>query len=635
MHFGYVNHLWLKRYAEYKAEGLDGVLSHAENTLNISDENIFQEYIKLLKIYNLKTDSILILEKNALDKGYGDTLKEMQELNLIPEKPYKLVPFDKESRIRGLLFGFTTYVVGNRRWSYSKAWKNSQIKKTQKFLTEMKSKKASDTCVIVCNGPSLNKVKIETLYGHDLIVSNNIFYNKEILDKAKFLTVVNYLVAEQSAQELNDIKGIYKILPYWLRYCINENDNTFFVNAKGFPVFSTDIHENISWRHTVTFFNLQLAYGLGYKKVLLIGCDHIYHQPKNINEQDIIQDEEPDTNHFDARYFKGKKWQAADVNNMEEMYKLSKIAFENDNREIVNCTDGGHLELFRRSSLDIELPVLSTNTHDLKQPDPPLAGPFNREENVNIDETILIRDYVGKKSNGVMIDVGAHHGYASKPFLKKNWKIFAFEPDPNNRKILKSQFNKQPNISIFKNAVSDVTGDNVPFYASDESTGISGLSAFREDHKEICHVRTIILKDFCEKHQITNIDFLKIDTEGYDLMVLKGVPWDKFHPNIIECEFEDLKTENLGYNFNDIAGFLVEKGYEVYVSEWHPIIRYGITHDWHQLKKYPCRLSTNTAWGNLLAFKEKPDEEVLVELIRNQLVRPKSDIFTRLRKIFG
>jgi FkbM family methyltransferase len=320
---------------------------------------------------------------------------------------------------------------------------------------------------------------------------------------------------------------------------------------------------------------------------------------------------------------------------MEEMYKLSKIAFENDNREIVNCTDRGHLELFRRSPLDKELPVLSRNTNDLKQPGSPLAGPVNREENVHIDETILISDYVGRKSNGVMIDVGAHHGYASKPFLNKNWLIFAFEPDPNNRRILESQFNGHPNVNFFKNAVSDVSGENVPFYASDESTGISSLSAFREGHKEICQVETITLSDFCEQQKITKIDFLKIDTEGFDLMVLKGVPWHKIHPDIIECEFEDLKTKDLGYNYHNIARFLVDKGYEVYVSEWHPIIRYGITHDWHQLKKYPCRLSTNTAWGNLLAFKEQPDEEVLVELIRNQLVRPKSDIFTRLRKIFG
>ena len=60
----------------------------------------------------------------------------------------------------------------------------------------------------------------------------------------------------------------------------------------------------------------------------------------------------------------------------------------------------------------------------------------------------------------------------------------------------------------------------------------------------------------------------------------------------------------------------MNKGYYVYVSEWQPIIRYGIKHDWKAFSRYPCRLTDESAWGNLLAFKVKPDEELLLRSLR-------------------
>ena len=53
----------------------------------------------------------------------------------------------------------------------------------------------------------------------------------------------------------------------------------------------------------------------------------------------------------------------------------------------------------------------------------------------------------------------------------------------------------------------------------------------------------------------------------------------------------DSKTVPLGYKFDDLARFLADKGYAVFVSEWHPIVRYGIRHDWNRLTRYPCKLA--------------------------------------------
>ncbi|MCB0069545.1 MAG: DUF115 domain-containing protein, partial [Caldilineaceae bacterium] len=48
-----------------------------------------------------------------------------------------------------------------------------------------------------------------------------------------------------------------------------------------------------------------------------------------------------------------------------------------------------------------------------------------------------------------------------------------------------------------------------------------------------------------------------------------------------------------------------------FVSEWWPIIRYGISHDWRRLFRFPGKLAEDDAWGNFIAFKNPPDEAAL------------------------
>jgi hypothetical protein len=206
--------------------------------------------------------------------------------------------------------------------------------------------------VIVGNGPSLNLIDLDLLDGQDVIISNNAFLSPKLHQVASYFTVVNHMVAEQSGHEINRLEGVAKILPYWTAYALNPGPDTYFVDAVGHPEFSTDMFKNMSWRHTVTFFNLHLAYGLGYRKVCLTGFDHNYKQPPGIREQEVILSDEDDENHFHADYFRGKRWQAADVDMMEAMYRLAKDAFEADGRRIVNATVGGKLELFDRQPLE-------------------------------------------------------------------------------------------------------------------------------------------------------------------------------------------------------------------------------------------------------------------------------------------
>ena len=146
----------------------------------------------------------------------------------------------------------------------------------------------------------------------------------------------------------------------------------------------------------------------------------------------------------------------------------------------------------------------------------------------------------GRKSK-TMIDVGAHYGDSLSSFLLSGWQIHAFEPDLNNREYLLKQFGKYPNIIIDPRAVSNKEESNVMFYNSDVSTGISTLHPFHPSHKEMSNsVNVITLRSYINKVKNNNIDFLKIDVEGFDLFVLQGFPWVEINPTIILAEFEQL-----------------------------------------------------------------------------------------------
>lgn len=214
------------------------------------------------------------------------------------------------------------------------------------------------------------------------------------------------------------------------------------------------------------------------------------------------------------------------------------------------------------------------------------------------DEVELVRKVLLER--GVMIDVGAHFGSSALPFVKAGWNVHAFEPDPVNRYRLQDAMSEFNNATIIPAAVSNTSG-RMMLYRSEVSTGISSLTSFHESHNPAAEVEVTTLTEYVKATELTGIDFLKIDSEGYDLFVLQGVPWDKLKPKVVVCEFENRKTVPLGYEYQDLAEFLVNKEYDVLVSEWYPIVEYGGNHRWRRLHRYPYRLADNDAWGNLIA----------------------------------
>lgn len=348
-HYGFAHLNWLRRLADFQLNGNDGVLRNygAEPHDPLALENKthdlnFRVNADFATISRLKTASVA--------KIAGLTVEAANAGRQHHAAVYAR-PVDESVKRSG---SEKLYTVGPQKWAFDAKWLENELVRSDSIIERLSQSRASDVCILVGNGPSLKKTRLEDFGGADCFISNYAFLDRKLLALSKYLCVTNYLVAEQEPESFNLLDGVIKFAPYWLSYCLLATPNMCYLRSVGHAEFSDDYRKNVSWRSTVSFFSMQLAYALGYRKLVLVGFDHSYKQPAS-KEGDIIHQSEDDDNHFDRKYFKGKKWQAADTDNMEAMYRLAKRAFERDGREIVNCTVGGRLELFRRGDLAAEV----------------------------------------------------------------------------------------------------------------------------------------------------------------------------------------------------------------------------------------------------------------------------------------
>ena len=222
----------------------------------------------------------------------------------------------------------------------------------------------------------------------------------------------------------------------------------------------------------------------------------------------------------------------------------------------------------------------------------------------DFDETRWVLDslggYVVPK---LLVDVGAHYGDTALPYLAAGWSAVLLEPDSRNYAVLEKRMRGRQSVHLVGRAAHERPGLELPWYSSPESSGISGFSPFHESHERATTVVTTTVRDVLESLDLDRVGMLKVDTEGHDLFVLRGVDWERAAPAVVICEFEDGKTLSLGYSWRDLAEYLMERGYELLVSEWYPIVRYGRRHRWRGLKRYPCAFDSTDAWGNLIAYQ--------------------------------
>ncbi len=178
-------------------------------------------------------------------------------------------------------------------------------------------------------------------------------------------------------------------------------------------------------------------------------------------------------------------------------------------------------------------------------------GILNWEDPLISGEENFMRDFMQKRKNPVVIDVGAHTGKYS--MMAKRFcpgaVVHAIEPHPVSFRKLQETA-KENAFSAYNLGLSDVPG-TFKMYDYKGGNGSSHASLYESVISEIHHgeaeavdVQLTTLDDFIESNHIDRVDLLKIDTEGHEMPVLKGAgrSLEKGIVQVIHLEFNEMNV---------------------------------------------------------------------------------------------
>ena len=191
----------------------------------------------------------------------------------------------------------------------------------------------------------------------------------------------------------------------------------------------------------------------------------------------------------------------------------------------------------------------------------------------------------------LLIDIGAHKGESIKLF-SKNFiikKIISFEASPINFEYLKKKI--KDNKIGYNN--TEIVLENTALGAEDKIIEFnqfneSSSSTIKEIDKESKYykrkfrlinflnnketyqkikIKISKLKDYIEKNNIKKIDFMKIDTEGYEFEILLGLENKIKLVDIIMFEHHYDNMIKKGYTFENINKLLIKNNFnKIYKS---------------------------------------------------------------------
>ncbi len=232
--------------------------------------------------------------------------------------------------------------------AYLHPWRRESIKK----LALLKDSHKGERCFLIGNGPSLKITDLTRLSGEFTFGFNRIFLAAEELGFVpSCLVSINDLVIEQSAAELQALK-MPKFFAWRSHHRLQMTPETHFLyTSYTGPRFSTDVTGRVWEGATVTNVALQLAFHMGFTRVILIGVDHSFASKGMPNTTVVSTGEDP--NHFSGAYFgKGFRWQLPDLETSEIGYRMARQAYETAGRSVVDATIGGKLDIFPKVSYD-------------------------------------------------------------------------------------------------------------------------------------------------------------------------------------------------------------------------------------------------------------------------------------------
>lgn len=174
------------------------------------------------------------------------------------------------------------------------------------------------------------------------------------------------------------------------------------------------------------------------------------------------------------------------------------------------------------------------------------------------------------KESYIHLEIGANIGYYALMAAKnagRTGKIISLEPNQDNIKLLKANVilnNFEDNFEYYNCAASSSDGEK-DFYITNKSNTCSFVE--RNDKyiftKDICKVQTVTLDNLLNNQ---HIDYFRMDVEGYEFEILKGMKNILSRVNPPEGCFIEVHSEilkDLGFSAKEFIHYLENYNYDI------------------------------------------------------------------------
>lgn len=172
-------------------------------------------------------------------------------------------------------------------------------------------------------------------------------------------------------------------------------------------------------------------------------------------------------------------------------------------------------------------------------------GYNNWRNSIESGERYFIKKYLANDEIKLCIDIGANKGSYTKMLLEETIaNVIAFEPLPFIYSEMESSLSDFKDRCTLINMGVGAKSETLKIHYNEER---SEHASFSEDVKNIDYVvnsnsldiRVISLDEYCELNKVTDVDLVKIDTEGFEKEVFLGAvkTFNEIQPKFIQIEY--------------------------------------------------------------------------------------------------
>ena len=276
---------------------------------------------------------------------------------------------------------------------------------------------------------------------------------------------------------------------------------------------------------------------------------------------------------------------------------------------IVNASPSSKLSLYTRLEFSKALSVAHQEQNRRKTERKVFGRTASRIAAAPMDELRILYPFL-PPAEGTMLEIGAENTTHFFRFLQRGWRIWVAQPDIGFMPHFLNLEQQFTNLIFLQRAFRETSDMKRPFFIHSQIPGLGSLHALTRQYHQNGVVLDMTVAAFQEAYNVPRLDLLYVSANGYEPLILQGLPQEKAKPSHIVVEYANELTLPIGYSAADMANHLTLAGYTVFCSQWHPCRQMKKT-SWHSFMPWPTRLCGKYSRGKLLAFATSPEASKL------------------------